>query len=72
MAIGSDGAVVGFLSVGIQLGFQRKPTKFGSDLVRFYRVPLNSDEIRVGFRLKGIRQWAVGSDRFFIEIVGFR
>ena len=44
MAIGSDGAVVGFFSVGIQ----RKPTKFGSDLIRFYRVPLNSDEIRRG------------------------
>ena len=34
MAIGSDGAVVGFLSVGIQLGFRRNSTE--------------PDEIRIG------------------------
>ena len=66
--MGSDGAVVGFLSVGNR----RIPTKFGSDLVSFYRVPSNSDEIRVGFRLKRIDHHSTGSHRFFTEIVGFR
>ena len=54
------------------VGNRRIPTKFGSDLVSFHRVPSNSDEIRVGFRLKRIDHHSIGADRFFTEIVGFR
>jgi hypothetical protein len=50
--IGSDTVFVGFLSLGIQWNAMK------SDQVRpgFHRAPSNSDEIRTGFRSKGIRQ----------------
>ncbi len=38
------------------IGIRRNPMKFGSDLVGFHHAPLNFDEIRTGFRSKGIRE----------------
>ena len=47
------------------VGIHRNLTKCGSDLVAFYRRSLNSDQICVGFQLKGIRPKPIGSDRIF-------
>ena len=38
------------------VGIQRNPIKSDQIRPKFRRIPTTSDEIRAGFRLKGIRQ----------------
>ena len=62
MAIGSDSVVVGFFSVGVRLGFRRDSSESDDNRVESGQILSNSDEIR---------QQAIGSDRLFMENVGF-